>query len=447
MTGTRDAAVAAGGRGQELYARARRIIPGGTQLLSKRPEMFLPGEWPSYFSRAEGARVWDLDGTPYVDMSYSGIGACTLGYADPDVNRAVHAAVDAGTMTTLNCPEEFELAELLLELHPWADMVRYTRGGGEAMSVAVRIARAATGRDTVAFCGYHGWHDWYLAANLSATSSLDGHLLPGLAPAGVPRGLLGTMLPFQYNRLDELHAIVRQHGAALAAIVLEPIRNYQPAPGFLEEIRRVAREIGAVLIFDEITSGWRLNDGGAHLGFGVTPDVAVFAKGMSNGYPMGAVIGLRDVMEAAQGSFVSSTYWTERIGPVAALATIRKFRARRAAAHLIAVGTRVQAGWHAAAAAHALPIHVGGIAPLGHFAFTGAAPEAMRTLFTQLMLDRGFLATGAFYAMYAHGDAHVDAYLAAVEESFGVIARAVSDGTVEARLRGPVAHSGFRRLT
>ena len=443
----RTGAVAAGGRGPELYARARRIIPGGTQLLSKRPEMFLPEEWPSYFSRAEGARVWDLDGTEYLDMSYSGIGACTLGYADPDVNAAVHAAVDAGTMTTLNCPEEFELAELLLELHPWAAMVRYTRGGGEAMSVAVRLARAATGRDRIAFCGYHGWHDWYLAANLGESSQLDGHLLPGLAPTGVPRGLQGTMVPFQYNRLDEFRAVIREHGPLLAAIVMEPIRNHAPAPGFLEEIRRTATELGIALIFDEITSGWRLNDGGAHLGFGVTPDVAVFAKGMSNGYPMGAVIGIRGVMEAAQGSFVSSTYWTERIGPVAALATIRKFRQREVARHLITMGSRVQAGWIAAASAHGLGLEVGGIAPLGHFAFAHESRQAMRTLFTQSMLDRGFLATGAFYAMYAHTEPAVDLYVAAVDAVFGEIARAVDDGSVESQLRGPVAHSGFRRLT
>ncbi len=443
----RTGAIAAGGRGQELYARARKVIPGGTQLLSKRPEMFLPEEWPSYFSRAEGARIWDLDGTEYLDMSYSGIGACTLGYADPDVNAAVHAAVDAGTMTTLNCPEEFELAELLLELHPWAEMVRYTRGGGDAMSVAVRLARAATGRDRIAFCGYHGWHDWYLAANLGASSHLDGHLLPGLAPTGVPRGLQGTMVPFQYNALEEFRAVVREHGPLLAAIVMEPIRNHAPAPGFLEEIRRTASELGIALIFDEITSGWRLNDGGAHLGFGVTPDVAVFAKGMSNGYPMGAVIGIRGVMEAAQGSFVSSTYWTERIGPVAALATIRKFREREAARHLIAMGSRVQEGWQAAATAHGLELEVGGMAPLGHFAFAHESRQAMRTLFTQCMLDRGFLATGAFYAMYAHTGPAVESYLSAVDAVFGDVARAVEDGSVESQLRGPVAHTGFRRLT
>src|SRR5690606_16885148 len=242
---------AALGRGQELYLRARQLIPGGTQLLSKRPEMFLPEQWPSYYSSASGARLRDLDGVEYLDMSYSGIGACVLGYADPDVNHAVIAAVEAGSMATLNCPEEVELAELLIELHPWARMVRYTRSGGEAMSVAVRLARAATGRDVIAFCGYHGWHDWYLAANLAEGSSLDGHLLPGLSPAGVPRGLHGTMLPFQYNRPEELRAIVREHGK-LAAILMEPVRNHMPDPGSLEEVRELATAAGAVLIFDEI---------------------------------------------------------------------------------------------------------------------------------------------------------------------------------------------------
>src|SRR5690606_15159947 len=279
---------------------------------------------------------------------------------DPDVNRAVIAAVEAGSMATLNCPEEVELAELLIELHPWARMVRYTRSGGEAMSVAVRLARAATGRDVIAFCGYHGWHDWYLAANLAEGSSLDGHLLPGLSPAGVPRGLHGTMLPFQYNRPEELRAIVREHGK-LAAILMEPVRNHMPDPGSLEEVRELATAAGAVLIFDEITSAFRLNTGGAHLTFSVTPDVAVLAKGMSNGYPMGAIIGTREVMEAAQTSFISSTYWTERIGPAAAMATIRKHRAANAAAHLVAIGKRVQDGWSAAASAQGLPVEVGGI--------------------------------------------------------------------------------------
>jgi glutamate-1-semialdehyde 2,1-aminomutase len=435
------------GAGQALYARARKLIPGGTQLLSKRPEMFLPDQWPAYYARAAGDEVWDLDGVRYLDMSYSGIGAAVLGYADPDVDAAVVDALRRGVVSTLNCPEEVELAELLLELHPWAGMVRYARSGGEAMALAVRIARAATGRDAVAFCGYHGWHDWYLAANLAETTGLDGHLLPGLDPTGVPRGLLGTMLPFRYNQIDELERIVSERGRDLAAIVMEPIRGVAPAPGFLERVRQLATETGAVLVFDEITAGFRVNCGGAHRTLGIDPDVAVFAKGMANGYAMAAVIGIASVMEAAQSSFISSTNWTERVGPAAALATIRKHRANGVSQRLIALGGRVLKGWAAAAASRGVPIHAGGIEPLGHFTFETPEPQSVRTLFTQLLLDRGFLAVPAFYAMWAHQDAHVDQYLAAVDEAFGEIRRALDEGSVARRLRGPVAHTGFRRLT
>jgi len=326
-------------------------------------------------------------------------------------------------------------------------MVRYTRAGGEAMAVAVRIARATTGRDKIAFCGYHGWHDWYLAANLAEVTSLDGHLLPGLAPRGVPRGLQGTMLPFQYNRIEELEAIVEQHGTGLAAIVMEPVRNHNPEPGFLERVREIASRIDAVLIFDEITSGWRLATGGAHLIYGITPDIAVFAKGMSNGYPMGAIIGVAPVMDAAQNSFISSTYWTERTGPTAAIATIQKHRQQQVAKHLVEIGTQIQEGWKSTAARWNISIEVAGIAPLGHFTFGYANPQAIRTLFTQLMLERGILATSAFYAMYAHSAEHIARYLEALDEVFSILAKAIEQQATERMLKGPVAHTGFRRLT
>jgi glutamate-1-semialdehyde 2,1-aminomutase len=435
------------GTGQRLYARARHLIPGGTQLLSKRPEMFLPDLWPAYYSRAAGDEIWDLDGRGYIDMSYSGIGACVLGYADPDVDAAVRGAIERGTMSTLNCPEEVELAELLIELHPWAEMARYTRSGGEAMALAIRIARAASGRDVVAFCGYHGWHDWYLSANLGDTDRLDGHLLPGLEPAGVPRRLAGTARPFRYNRVEELEAIAAEEGDRLAAVVLEPIRGQRPEGAFLERVQEIARRCGAVLVFDEITAGWRLCSGGAHRVLGVAPDVAVFAKGMSNGYPMAAVIGTRAVMDAAQSSFISSTYWTERIGPTAALATIRKFRSAEVEKRLDQVGRRVQEGWKRAGAENGVAVKVDGIPPLGHFAFEIPEASAARTLFTQLMLERRFLAAPAFYAMQAHRDEHVAAYLDSVRECFGLIAEAVRGGVLQEQLRGPVAHSGFGRLT
>ncbi|MCZ2146607.1 MAG: aminotransferase class III-fold pyridoxal phosphate-dependent enzyme [Bryobacterales bacterium] len=433
--------------GQDLYRRARRRIPGGTQLFSKRPELLLPEQWPAYYSRARGAEVWDVQGNRYIDMSYAGIGATVLGFADPDVDEAVHDAIARGNMTTLNCPEEVELADLLCELHPWAEMVRYARCGGEAMSVAVRIARAHTRREKVAFCGYHGWHDWYLAANLARDSALDGHLLTGLAPAGVPRSLTGSALPFHYNRLPELQSIVAGHGSDLAAIVMEPMRDHEPEPGFLEGVRELAREVGAVFIFDEITAGWRINTGGIHLTYGVSPDIAVFAKAMSNGYPMAAILGTGEVMEAAQDSFISSTYWTERIGPAAALATIRKHRERKAPQRLFETGSRIQAGWRAAAERAGIPLTVTGIPALSHFTLNVKEAQPARTLFTQGMLDRGFLATNAFYAMYAHEDRQVEAYLAAVEEVFSEIGGAIRENRLMNSLRGPVAHAGFCRLT
>lgn len=434
-------------RTQELYRRARQRIPGGTQLLSKRPEMFAPEQWPGYYSKAKGAEVWDLDGNKYVDMSLNGIGANVLGFADAEVDAAVKAAIDSGSMCTLNGPEEVELADLLCEIHPWAEMVRYARGGGEAMVLAVRIARAYTRRDKVAFCGYHGWHDWYLAANLAQGDMLDGHLLPGLEPAGVPRGLAGTALPFQYNHLEELEAIAAQNPDQVAAIVMEPVRDHDPAPGFLESVREIANRIGAVLVFDEVTAAFRMNAGGIHLLYGVNPDIAVFAKAISNGYPMAAIIGLGRVMQAAQASFISSTYWTERIGPTAALATIRKYWRENVSERLVEAGRRIQTGWKTIGERAGLQVHVGGLPPLSHLSFEYANGQAVATLFTQLMLERGYLASKGFYASFAHQNEHLEGYLDAADEVFKLLAESIGKGTVERELRGPVAHSGFRRLT
>ena len=333
------------GTGQRLYARAKQILPGGAQLLGKRAEMYLPDLWPAYYSKASGCEVWDLDGRRYLDFTMVGIGSSTLGYADPDVEKAVIAAVQAGPMCTLNAPEEVALAELLLEIHPWAEMVGYARSGGEIMSKAVRIARAATGRDEIAFCGYHGWHDWYLSVNLNGGDGLQGHLLPGLEPRGVPAGLANTTYPFAYGNLDALRKIVVERGNKLAAIVMEPVRGAGHIPGFLEGAREIANQIGAVLLFDEITSGFRMNTGGAHLIYGVQPDLATYAKAMSNGFAMSAVVGRKSVMESAQKSFISSAYFTERVGPAAALAATTKHRRIDAGKTLTAIGTRVQDGW------------------------------------------------------------------------------------------------------
>lgn len=433
-------------RSLALQDKAKARIAGMTQLLSKRPDMFTQGVWPGYFSKASGVEVWDLDGNRYVDMSIGGIGANVLGYCDPDVDQAVIRAVRNGNSTSLNCPEEVELAEQLCRLHPWAGKARFARTGGESMAVAVRIARAHTGRSVVAFCGYHGWHDWYLAANLNGRDALGHHLIPGLEPAGVPRQLTGTAFPFTYNDLDGLRKIVESHGGDLAAIVMEPIRAQQPKPGFFEGVREIANKTGAVLVVDEISAGLRLCTGGAHLVLGLTPDIAVFSKALGNGYPIGAILGRPDVMDAAQKSFISSSYWTERVGFVAALATLKKHEQNRVHEHLIRIGNRVQAGWRQAADRAALPIAVSGIAPLSHFEFKGPEPLERKAFFIQEMLKRGFLATNLFYSMFAHQDAHVDAYLAVAGEVFERLAVLVKTGKLRASLEGAPSVSGFRRL-
>jgi glutamate-1-semialdehyde 2,1-aminomutase len=286
-----------------------------------------------------------------------------------------------------------------------------------------------------------------LSANIASDANLDGHLIPGLKPAGVPRNLGGLMYPFHYNALDELEDIVSRTRGELAAVVMEPVRDNPPAQGFLSGVRAMAKEAGAALIFDEVTAGFRMNTGGIHMTLSVEPDLAVFAKALGNGVPMSAVIGRGRIMEAAQDTFISSTTWTERLGPAAALAVLKKHREKDVPAHLIAMGEKVKKVWTEMAAKHGLKIHVSGIAPLGHFGFDYPNAQAMRTLYTQLMLERGVLATGAYYAMYAHTDAHLTKFRKAADESFALVAQAAADNKVEAALKGPVAHSGFKRLT
>jgi glutamate-1-semialdehyde 2,1-aminomutase len=434
-------------RTQDLYVHAKQRMPGGTQLLSKRPEMMAPDQWPAYFREARGCETWDVDGRHYYDMSINCVGACLLGFRDPDVTRAVQRRINLGSICTLNAPEEVELADLMCEIHPWAERVRFARTGGETASIAIRIARATTDRSLIAICGYHGWHDWYLAANLGEEDSLRGHLLPGLEPLGVPRELRGTALTFHYNNRDEFQRILDAHGDRLAAVIMEPCRSHDPEPGFLEYVRDGAHRCGALLIYDEITVGWRLHFGGAHLRLGIHPDIAVFAKAMGNGHPIGAVIGTREAMEGAHSSFISSTYWTESVGPAAALATLRKMQRIDVPAHVARIGATVVDLWKRLAAKHGLPVVTGdGYPCLAHFSFDHELSGELRTLYTQLMLERGFLAGVGFYPTLAHTEEIVALYGKAIDEVFAEIANTIAAGKVKTRLRGPVAHSGFQRL-
>ena len=409
--------------------------------------MFLPELWPAYYSKAKGCEVWDLDGNRYTDMSYMGIGSCIVGYANDEVNSKIKDAVDNGNMATLNAPEEVALAEELISLHPWSEKVRYARSGGESMAVAVRISRAKTRRDIVLFCGYHGWHDWYLAANLADDKALDGHLLPGLPPIGVPRGLKGSAYPFKYNDTQGFLKLIEKYGDEIAAVVMEPIRSDYPTKKFIDTIQKETRKIGAVLVVDEITAGWRLCKGGAHLVLGIEPDIAVFGKAISNGFPMGAIIGKGEVMDAAQDSFISSTYWTDRLGFAASLATIDAIKRYDIPAHLEKVGKAVQEGWSRCAEETGLDIEVSGIYPLSHFAFMHEKSRELETLFIKLMLERGYLAINAYYASYAHTEKIVEDYLKVVQEVFGILKEALDKGKIDNMLTTPLRHKGFERLT
>lgn len=432
------------GTGQKLWRRAKRVIPGGNMLLSKRAEMFLPDQWPAYFSKAKGCRVWDLDGNEYIDMSIMGIGTNTLGYGHPEVDEAVMRTVQAGNMSTFNCPEEVYLAEKLIELHPWADMARFARSGGEANAIAIRIARAASGRDKVAICGYHGWHDWYLSANLGDDKSLDGHLLPGLEPNGVPRNLKGTVFPFNYNRLDELEALVNAHD--IGVIKMEVVRNMGPEDNFLHKVRQLATERGIVLIFDECTSGFRETFGGLHKKYGVEPDMAMFGKALGNGYAITATIGRREVMQAAQSTFISSTFWTERIGPTAALKTLEVMEREKSWEMITKTGLEIRDRWQKLADQHGLTISHWGLPALTGFTIQSENALAYKTLITQEMLGKGYLAGNSVYVCTEHTPEVVNDYFGALNTIFRLISECEQGRDVSQLLKGPICHGGFKRL-
>tara|TARA_R110000868_G_scaffold45808_5_gene151687 strand:- start:34472 stop:36499 length:2028 start_codon:yes stop_codon:yes gene_type:complete len=432
------------GTGQKLWKRAKQVIPGGNMLLSKRAEMFLPDLWPAYFSKAKGCTVWDMDGNAFTDMCIMGIGTNTLGYGHAEVDDAVRGTIDSGNMSTFNCPEEVWLAEKLIELHPWADMVRFARSGGEANAVAIRIARAATGKDKVAVCGYHGWHDWYLSANLGDDENLAGHLLPGLEPNGVPANLKGTVFPFNYNNYAELEALVSRHD--IGVIKMEVVRNMGPEDNFLHKVRKLATDRGIVLIFDECTSGFRQTFGGLHKMYGVEPDMAMFGKALGNGYAITATIGRREVMEAAQSTFISSTFWTERIGPTAALKTLEVMERERSWDTITETGLAIRAGWQTMADRHQLQVDHWGLPALTGFSFKSPSALHYKTLITQEMLAKGYLASNAVYVCTEHTPAVVDAYFEALDPVFALIKECEEGRSVEALLKGPVCHGGFKRL-
>jgi len=433
------------GKSQDLYVKAKSIIPGGTQLLSKRPEMFLPNLWPSYYKKSKGCEVWDLDNNHYYDVGIMGIGTCVLGYANDAVNDAVKDSIDNGSMSTLNAPEEVELAEKMLEIHPWSDQVRFAKTGGEAVTVALRIARACTKKTKIAFCGYHGWHDWYLSANLNDEEGLGGQLLPGLSVDGIPKELKNTAFPFNYGNYEKFNEIISNFGNELGVVIMEVQRYKTLDIDFLKHIRKITEDLGIVLIFDEISSGFRVNIGGMHLLHGVNPDMAVFGKALGNGFPISAILGTATVMSSAQGTFISSSYWTERTGYVAALKTLEFYKEKNVIEAISKTGMFIRKGLTDIFDKTKLNISVlGGLDSVVAMDIQEENPLLLKTIFIQEMLDRGFLASNLIYVSFAHTQDVIDKYLENALEVFQLIAN--NKDNLDSLLKSEISHNGFQRL-
>ncbi|MAI97408.1 MAG: glutamate-1-semialdehyde aminotransferase [Rhodobacteraceae bacterium] len=431
--------------GQKLWKKAKSLIPGGNMLLSKRTEMFHPNDWPAYFEKAKGCTVWDLDGKKFTDMSLMGVGTNILGYANNEVDKAVKKNINKSNMSTLNCPEEVFLAEKLISMHSWSQMARFARTGGEANSIAIRIGRAASGKDGVAICGYHGWHDWYLASNMSEHDSLKEHLLPGLEVSGVPKALKNTTFPFRYNDIKGLKKIINDHD--IGVIKMEVTRNIKPDVSFLKSVRTIAKEHGIILIFDECTSGFRESFGGIHLKYGINPDLAIFGKALGNGYAITAVLGTRIVMEEAQKSFISSTFWTERVGATAALKTLEIMERDNTWETITEIGKKIQVLWKDISNTHGLDIEISGIPSLSTFKFYSKNNLKYKTLITQEMLKKNFLASNAVYTTVAHKKTVINRYFNELDKIFQIISACENQRIdIDKLIHGPVCHSGFQRL-
>ena len=432
-------------KGQKTWNLAKEYIAGGNMLFSKRPDAFLPGKWPSYFKKAKGCEIWDLDNKKYFDMSIMGIGTSILGYSNPEVDAAVKKRLSEGNMSTLNCLEEVNLSKKLIELHDWADQVRLARSGGEANAIAVRLARAYTNKTKIAFCGYHGWHDWYLAANLKSNKNLNSHLLPSLKTSGVYKNLKGSIYPFNYNDFKTLKKLINKH-KDIGIIKMEVIRNELPKNNFLKKVRKLADEKNIVLIFDECTSGFRECLGGIHKKFDVNPDMLMLGKALGNGYAITAVLGKKKIMQSIKKTFISSTFWTESIGPTAALKTLEIMEKKKSWKYITSLGLFIKKKWINLAKKHQLKINVQGISALCTFNFRSKNHQAYRTYITQEMLKNNFLATNTIYVSISHNKKIINTYFSHLDRIFSIISKCEKGDDIFKYLETKVSETDFARL-
>jgi glutamate-1-semialdehyde aminotransferase/spore coat polysaccharide biosynthesis protein SpsF (cytidylyltransferase family) len=428
--------------GQKTWKRAKKVIAGGSMLFSKNPDLYLPGKWPAYFTKTKGCHIWDLEGNKFLDMSVMGLGTNILGYSNTNVDAAVKKVISLGNLSTLNCKEEVLLAEKLVELHPWSQMVRHVRTGAEANSVAIRLARAATGKNKIAICGYHGWQDWYLSANLKNINNLNNHLLKKTPAAGVDKNLKNSILTFNFNEYQKIEYLTKSND--IAAIIIELARNIRQDNSFLIKLRNLCNKKNIVLIFDECTSGFREAYGGLHLKYGINPDIATFGKALGNGYSICSVVGKSSVMESLQNTFVSSTFWTDRIGPAAALKTLEIMKKTKSWEKISIMGRYFKKELSKLINLHKLKIEIQGLDALPKYSFN-ENNKYYKTFISQEFLKRSILANNCIYLCVSHDEKKINNYLNILDNIFTKIKKNINKNIHPSNLlEGNVCISSLR---
>ena len=433
-------------KGYELFEYAKTIIPGGSQLFGKRADLYVPGIWPSYYKLAKGCEIVDLNNNKYFDFTMVGTGTSVLGYSNKNINSSVINALKKGSISTLNNIEEVELAEMLIDLHPGMGMVRYARSGGEILSIAIRIARAHTKRSKIAICGYHGWHDWYLSTNLENSNLLNNQKKPNLEPNGVPYSMKGLTKPFEFNNPKSLLEILEKDSKGFAAIILEPFRDNGPDIGYLEEIRSISDKFGSVLIFDEVTSGFRETLGGLYTRTKVVPDLVTFGKAISNGIPMAALVGKKDIMKAFSSSFISSTYWGDRTGPAAAIATIKYMKKFKTGKIIMRKGKDLKKILKEASKKSKLNITISGMPSLISYQLDVPDWPMALTFISKQMLKKGFIFNDRIYANLAHKPFIIKKFKNAINDVFIDLSNKISSATLKESLPEGVKTMGFNKV-
>ena len=397
-----------------LWKKSKKIILRGNSLFSKNPENYSKN-WPVYFVKAKGCNIWSIDRKKYIDFSYMGIGTNILGYSNSKIDNHVKKIINKGTMSTLNCVEEVALSERLLKMHKWSSMCKFTRTGAEASAVAIRIGRIYSKKNKIAICGYHGWHDWYLSVNLKGKKKLDTHLFKNLNIDGVDKNLKNSSIAFKHNDLNSFKNIVKKN-KDIGVVIMEVERFEEVQKEFLKYIREYTNKNKITLIFDECTSGFRQTFGGLHLKYNINPDICILGKALGNGYPINAVIGTKTVMESAENSFISSTFWSDRIGPAAALKTLDVMKKERSWLKLKNLGSFFKKNFRSVLNKHKISGEIIGTGSLLKFVIHNLDDNSLKKFFATEMLKERILASNVIYLSTAHTKTLLKKYFTSMDK-------------------------------